>query len=121
MGKHFSKTPHPPRTTRQKTCNACQNQLPVNFSTLLPSCFRRHSGVGQNEASMQQQTLIYVDICQQSAADIVTIYSNIAQIYEMVNPGEPDSPKYVVIFGDQPTYIMIVSIWRQSYLEEKRG
>ena len=120
VGMHFSKTPQLPRTARQKTSNACQNQLPVNFRTLLLSCFRQHGGVGQNEASLQQQTLIYVDICKQSAADIVTIHSKIAQIYEMVKPGEPDSPKYVVISGDQPTYKMIVSIWRQSYLEEKK-
>lgn len=34
---------------------------------------------------------------------------------------QPGRPRYVVVSGDQPTYRMIVKIWRNSYLQSVGG
>ncbi|PXF47001.1 hypothetical protein BWQ96_03191 [Gracilariopsis chorda] len=92
----------------------------VNFRTLLLSCFSPHGGSDRSAPYLFDQDVLFVDICRMSAADILTIHQKLSLIKDLLQLGEDGSLKYVVVSGDQPTYRMLVKIWRQSFLESKR-
>ncbi|PXF42589.1 hypothetical protein BWQ96_07684 [Gracilariopsis chorda] len=89
----------------------------LNFRTMLLSCFKEHGGVSRNDPLLLEQKVVFIDIREEIASDIMTIHAKIAQIRDLVRPGEDGSPRYVVISGDQPTYRMMFNIWRRSYGE----
>lgn len=79
---------------------------PVNFRTLLLSCFNPHGGAPH---------VVYVEISRDSAADILTVRRFLRLVEEFVKPGTDGSPRYVVISGDQPSYKFFVEIWLESW------
>ena len=92
----------------------------VNFRTLLLSCFTPHGEMDSKSPELYEQDVLFVDVYQMNAADILTIHQKPALISELLRPGQPDFPRFVVVSGDQPTYKMQVNIWRKS-LRESRG
>ena len=88
----------------------------LNFRSLLLSCFKQHGGVESDDPTLYDQEVLFVDVSRMSAADILTIHEKIALIMRLLTPGNPGCPRYIVVSGDQPTYRMLVKIWRNSYL-----
>lgn len=56
-----------------------------------------------------------------SSADVLTIHQKLSLLYLRLKPGQPGCPRFIVVSGDQPTYRMLVRIWRKSYLERKNA
>ena len=92
-----------------------------NFRTLLLFFFQQHGGLDNSNRSLYDQEAILVDVSRMSAADALTIHAKISMLKDLIRPGEPGRPRYIVCGGDQPTFKMIVKLWRKSYFEAERN
>ena len=96
-------------------------QQGLNFRSLLLSCFKQHGGADPESEFLYEQDVVFVDISRMSAADILTIHGKLALLKQFLRPGEEGTPRHIIVSGDQPTYKMIVKIWRESYSEGQRN
>ena len=87
---------------------------PVNFTTLLLSCFKPHGGAKDSETLEADQHVLYVEISKDNAADILTVRRFLKLVEEQLMPGRPNRPRYVVLAGDQPSYKMFCELWLDS-------
>ncbi|PXF42222.1 hypothetical protein BWQ96_08050 [Gracilariopsis chorda] len=92
----------------------------IYFRLLLLSSFKQHGGADFEDPSLFEQDIVFVDVSRMSASDIMTIHRKLSLIAELLTPGNPGSPRFVVVAGDQPTYKMLVKIWRTSYSDCNR-
>ncbi|PXF40886.1 hypothetical protein BWQ96_09379 [Gracilariopsis chorda] len=83
---------------------------PVNFRTLLLSSFKPHGGRPLTDESLYDQTVVYVQINRDRAADILTVRRFLNLIEEQLRPGQSGCPRYVVLDGDQPSHKMFVKL-----------
>ena len=108
------------RTMRRGESNMPYKHQGISFRSLVLSCFKQHGGLEADDPTNFDQEVLFVDVSRMSAADILTIHDKIALLAQLLSPGNPGCPRHVIVSGDQPTYGMIVKIWRTSYLEARK-
>lgn len=109
------------RTYKRSTQSNSFKHQGTNFRTLLLSCFKPHGGLSKSHPSLYDQDILFVDISRLSAADILTIHQKLSMLEGLLKSGRRGGPTHVIVTGDQPTYRMLVRIWRKSFLEHGRS
>ena len=117
VGGHEQKNSEYNASTREQFGYRCSSP-PINFRTLLLSCFKPHGGAPEPTFD---QHVIYVEISRDSAADILSVRRFLNLIVEQLKPGRPGCPRYVVLAGDQPSYKMFSELWLESWRKSKKN
>lgn len=70
---------------------------------------------------MFEQGIVYVEIIKDSAAEILTARRYVELIANHLTPGKPNSTRFVVVGGDQPSYKTFYEMWLASWRDAKKG
>ena len=60
------------------------------------------------------QHVVYAKISRDSAAEILTVRRFVRLTEDQLKPGRVNSPRYVVLGGDPPSYKMFLELWLES-------
>ena len=88
---------------------------PVNFRSLILSCFQGHGGAAKSDEMIKDHYVVYVEISRDTAADVLTVRVFLQLVQDHVHPGTLRSPKCVVVSGDQSSYKYFAQLWLESW------